>query len=70
MDKRQNNQAREFILANSPYYRNAVEQGYDIRMGEEELLFWMQKYKDESVKTNNASEDAGEYLLDDNLFIF
>lgn len=43
--------AKQFILSNSPKFREAVENGYDIRMEEEEILEWMERYRSAKMKT-------------------
>ena len=42
--------AREFVLVNSDKFREAVENGLDIRMDEDEIFFWMQKFRDAAPK--------------------
>lgn len=37
--------AKEFILRHSEKFREAVDNGYDIRMDEEEILEWMERYR-------------------------
>lgn len=39
-----------FILKNSEKHREAVDNGYDIRMDEPEILQWMESYHKESSK--------------------
>lgn len=36
---------RDFIIANSDKFRAAVENGLDIRMDEDEIFEWMDKYR-------------------------
>lgn len=36
---------KEFIISNSEKWAEAVENGYDIRLEEEEIFEWMAKYR-------------------------
>ena len=36
---------KEFIISNSAKFAEAVENGYDIRMDEEEIFEWMERYR-------------------------
>ncbi len=42
--------AKEFLIANSDKISEAVENGYDIRLDEDEILGWMEKYKNSTHK--------------------
>jgi hypothetical protein len=43
--------AKEFIIQNSPKFSEAVENGYDIRMDEDEILDFMQRFRDAAPKS-------------------
>lgn len=36
---------KQFITANSDQFKQAVENGYDIRMEEHEIFEWMERYR-------------------------
>ena len=44
------NKAKQFILENSEEFSKAVDNGYDIQMTEDEILYWMEKYSVNEIK--------------------
>lgn len=47
------NKAKHFIEINSKEFSEAIYNGYDIRMDEDEILEWMQKYANSEVEKLN-----------------
>ena len=52
--------AKEFILSESKAYRDAVDNGYDIRMDEKEILYWMERYAEYKAENLPISPVVGQ----------
>jgi hypothetical protein len=48
--------AKEFILSESKAFRDAVDNGYDIRMDEKEILYWMERYAEYKAENSPISD--------------
>ena len=40
--------ARDFLIENSDKISEAIEKGYDIRLDEDKILYWMERYKNDT----------------------
>lgn len=63
------NNAKKFILDNSPIFAEAVENGLDIRMDEDEIFEWMERYRASTPKTVQLCPKClGEAVIPNNGF--
>ena len=54
--------AKTFLLKNSPEIQEAVGNGYDIRMAEDEILYWMEQYAQSKNRTDHELKTWPEYF--------
>lgn len=52
--------AKEFIYNNSKELSEAIDNGYDLRMSEPEILYWMEKYAAMKLKEDKQENELAK----------
>lgn len=56
--------AKEFIYSRSQELAEAIDNGYDLRLSEPDILYWMEKYAEFKVK-NLPIHNVSDWLDED-----